>query len=50
MSSDFRFSGKYNSSAFDSPNGVQKSYSVIDASLRLRSEGKGWNLHSSGKT
>lgn len=49
LSSDFRFSSKYNSSAFDSPNGVQKSYSVIDASIRLRSESKGWELALIGK-
>ncbi|MBK8272970.1 MAG: hypothetical protein IPK89_08355 [Sphingomonadales bacterium] len=30
-------------------NGVQKSYSVIDACLRLRSEGKGWELALIGK-
>ena len=49
LSADWRFSSSYNSSAFNSPNGVQNAYSTLDASVRLRSEKGGWEFAVIGK-
>lgn len=49
ISSDVRYSSQYNSSAFDSPNGIQKSYATVDAALRLRGRNSGWEFALIGK-
>jgi len=49
IGADVRYSGKYNASAFNTPDARQHSYATLDASARISTDNDRWELALIGK-
>jgi len=49
LSADMRYSARYNASPFANPDAIQKSYTTLDASVRLGTTDQRWEFAVIGK-